>query len=115
MNEIIISVIESGYIIYMYNYFKTTYNIAHSLSYFIDPLLYHPIGTQEHPENLICPLGNMGSYIIAGYLIGRHFIPGQYWKRYNKYIMTMILLMTLMNFNATLYFMPLFITELILY
>ena len=110
---LLISVCESIYIIYMFNYFKTKYNIAHPITYFNNPILYHPIGKQTVEENLICPLGNIGSYLIGFYLIGRNLIPDKYWNKWNKWIIISILILTLMNFNATLYFFPIVVIELL--
>ena len=113
MKFLFISIIESIYIIYMFNYFKTKYNIAHPITYFNNTILYHPIGKQPIEDNLICPLGNIGSYVIGFYLIGRNFIPNKYWNKWNKWIIIMILISTLINFNATLYFFPIVMIELL--
>ena len=97
----------------MFNYFKTTKNIAHPLSYFDNPILYHPIEKSENPQNMICPLGNYGSYLIGLYLIGRNFInfKKDVLRKINNYILLIIFLATLMNFNATLYFIPILAIE----
>ena len=112
-NKLLISIFEGIYIIYMFNFFKTKKNIAHPLSYFDNPILYHPIENSDKPQNMICPLGNYGSYLIGIYLIGRNFmkLKKNILRQINNYILIFILLATLMNFNATLYFMPILIIE----
>ena len=109
--KLTISILESIYIIYMFNYFETSYNIAHPITYFNNKILYHPIGNGKK-QNLICPMGNYGSYIIALYLICRNFIDKRYWVNINKCLMIIILGMSFLNFNAVLYFLPLFIVEM---
>ena len=108
-NKLLLSILEAIYIIYMFNYFKTTCNIAHPLTYFENPILYHPIENTNNPQNMICPLGNYGSFLIGIYLIARNFINID--TKINNYILLCIFLMTLMNFNATLYFIPILIIE----
>ena len=66
MNEYkYLSLIDSFYIIYMMNYFKTQYSIAHPLTYFENKFLYHPIGISKEPINNVCPLGHCLSYFLA--------------------------------------------------
>mgnify|MGYP003689415691 CR=1 FL=1 len=116
-NFTILSIIDAIYIIYMLNYFKTTYNFAHPLIYFSNNLLYHPIGKLNKPENLICLFGNICGFLLAGYIISR-LISIKFFnvksKKFN-YISSIILIFTIifsfMNFNAVIYLIPHFILE----
>jgi hypothetical protein len=115
MKQLIISSIEAIYLIYMFNYFKTNVNFAHPSSYFDNKLLYHPIEKVSTKTNMICPLGNYLSYIGAVLLILRNFLsPEQkkiYFIKYHKKIIFGALLLSLINFNAFIYLIPILIIE----
>ena len=68
------SLVQAVYVIYMMNYFKTRYSLAHPFSYFENKFLYHPTGKSEKPICNICPLGNYGGFLIRIYVILRWVI-----------------------------------------
>ena len=113
-------IIEAIYVIYMYNYFKTSISIHHPLEYIlskqsISNFIKHPIDTGEY-ESKICPLGNSVSWLIAGWILVR--------KSLMKYNTTKVLLLNkiifwtifvfslIMNLNAFVYMIPVFLYEL---
>ena len=49
-----VSLLESFYIIYMMNFFRTKYNFAHPLTYFKNDYLYHPVDKADKPRRMIC-------------------------------------------------------------
>jgi hypothetical protein len=96
------------YTIYMLNWFKTITNVAHPLSYFENPLLYHPVHKLTEAINPVCPLGNMLSWPLAAYLAVQGFgvhIPS--WT--NNIILVSTIVLSLLNFNVLLYLLPVII------
>ena len=73
---LVVSIVEIIYVIYIFNYFKTTIEFNHSFeSYFTKRNAYfvHPVGTGNY-ENKICPLGHLLSYIFAIFIVLRYII-----------------------------------------
>lgn len=114
---IIISIIECIYLIYMLNFFKTHYSLAHPLTYFNNDFLRHPIGRSDRKICHICPLGNIGAYIISFFIIVRlilikyNLLSKNIIVICNKIALIIIFLMCLLNFNALFYLIPFFILE----
>jgi hypothetical protein len=115
-----LSIIEAFYVIYMLRYFKTKININHPLESNITNIssyLLHPINSQKY-ESKICDFGKDSSFLIAFYLIVR-FLLKKYFKIYNssfnKGIIIIILILSLMNMNAFIYLLPFFIYEFLFY
>jgi hypothetical protein len=98
----------------MLNWFKTTYNLAHPLSYFENPLLYHPVDKLSYPQNPVCPLGNGLSWVLAAYLVLRgaalQFFPSAVaqFKQINLILVGIAVTLSLMNFNVLVYLLPVF-------
>ena len=95
----------------MYNCFKTDISIHHPLEYITQPyqFLRHPISSGRY-ENKICPLGKMVSILLAIWILFRE---KKEKVRINKGIFWALLLGTLlMNLNAFVYLIPIFIYEL---
>jgi hypothetical protein len=120
-NFFILTLVEAIYVVYMMNFFKTRFSLAHPFTYFENKVLYHPIGKSDKPICNICPLGNWGSVAIALYVIIRWII----WSKSNKNIkdnlrlfsiftLVLVFLLCLLNFNAVVYLIPYFITEIYL-
>ena len=68
-------IVEASYIVYMYNFFKTSKSIHHPLEYYfadkpLGEFLKHPIDTGEY-ENKICPLGNVSGWLIGLWILAR--------------------------------------------
>lgn len=126
--QYIIPFIEATYIIYMWNFFKTTYafhNIWETslMSHKNIPDFFkHQINISEYSSK-ICPLGNLSAYLLAIWiLLTRIILPTKIsqstqetLKTANKtiFIITAILAF-IMNLNAFIYLIPVFIYELFL-
>jgi hypothetical protein len=121
MKLLIISIIEAIYIIYVLNFLKTRYSIAHPLSFFNNTYLYHPIGYSEEPRSNICRFGKDVSWFLAGYLIIRAILlENNLFKKkivleFNRFIILFTFIVSLINFNAVLYLLPIFILEYMLF
>ncbi len=112
MIKIYISLFESFYIIYMYNFFKTKISFHHFLEIIINfkkGIFYHPINTSLY-ENKICDFGKYSSFIIALWFIIRNFIKNS--NQINNIIIIIIFITSfIMNLNAFIYLIPIFIIE----
>ena len=112
-----LSFLQAIYIFYMFNIFKTKYSFNHPFELLFTNnfnFLKHPYNSGNY-ENKICKLGNIYAYFLFLWLIIRNFIPIKfkfYTKNINYLIINSTFLITLfMNFNAFLYFFPLYIIE----
>ena len=114
-------IIEAIYIIFMYNYFKTSISIHHTFEYVlskqsISNFIKHPIDTGEY-ESKICPLGNSIAWLIAGWVLVRKSLMKYNTDKVmliNKIIFWTIFVCSLiMNLNAFVYMIPVFLYELI--
>jgi hypothetical protein len=112
--DLLITIIESFYVIYMFNFFKTTLYIHHpfeSLFFGLSNYLKHPIESSEY-DSKICPLGNIVGYIFGLLIIFRYL----YKNRINKLIILSLFFGTLLtNINSFIYFIPIFFYELSLF
>lgn len=110
--KLIISVIEAGYIFYMFKYFKTTYSFNLLPLKFLNNSLYlkHQEYNSKIPVSHICAFGHDMAWLISGYLILRNFIPC--FEKVNKWIIGLITLGCCLNLNALIYFLPIIIIEL---
>ena len=115
---IILSIISAIYIVYILNYFKTRYSLAHPLTYFENKLFYHPIGVSEHPLNQICPFGHISSWFLSGFIILRIFLvlnkcfSIRLIRNISMLVLFLTILFSLMNFNALVYLIPYIIIEI---
>lgn len=117
-----LSVVASIYVIYILNFFKTRYSLAHPYFYFENKLLYHPIGKSKFKISNICKLGNYGAYIIALFILVRMIIILLYKNKKDKInfilkitslvFLIIVFLLSLINFNALVYLIPYFIIEI---
>lgn len=120
MKLIFISIVQAIYIIYMLNYFKTKYSLAHPLTYFENKLIYHPIGKSDKPISNICKLGNILSWYLGLFVVLRSiFIENntiniKYIKLVSLAGLCIGVILSMMNFNAVLYLLPHFILEFVL-
>ena len=110
----LIYIVEAAYAIYMYNYFKTKLTIHHPLESIlmngnISNFLKHPIDSYKY-ESKICDFGNLVGYTLGVWIISRLFIKQN--KKLNKIIFTLVFFGSmLMNLNAFVYYIPIFILE----
>lgn len=115
MSILFVSILEASYIIYILNYFKTKYNFAHPLTYMSNNYFHHPVDTFNKPRGMICKFGRDVSCPIALYYLLRGFIEEKFKTKMTKLtsiITSLIFLGSLVNFNSTIYLMPIFIIEL---
>lgn len=109
--RLILSILESLYLVYMFNFFKTIISFHHPFEILFTKLDYfkHPIHTGSY-ENKICSFGKHVSYLASIYLILRNFVPKL--QKINTYIVYVsVFLSFIMNINSFIYLVPIFITE----
>ena len=117
---VIITLFEILYVVYMLRYFKTKYSLAHPLVKFNSEYLKHPIGFYESPQSMICVFGQQGAFIIAFLLLLRlkaiyvFNINPKNLVSFNKFVLFIIVILSLMNFNALVYLLPFFVCEILL-
>ena len=80
---LLVSIIEAFYVIYMLNFFKTKYSLAHPLSNFNNEYLKHPIGKSDIPISNICEFGHQSSWLLAAFIILRPFFMNKYTRNLN--------------------------------
>ena len=115
MNKLfILSIIQGLYIIFILNFFKTKYSLAHPLSSFSNDYLKHPIGVNNEPISNICDFGHQSSYFLAFFVIFRSFILNKYTKNISIIVLIITATFSLLNFNAVVYLIPHFFIELYL-
>ena len=114
-------IIEAIYIIYMYNFFKTTKSIHNPLEYYIfnqpiENIFKHPIDTGEY-ENKICTFGNIVGWLLGIWILSRNILytdSNRKNNKINKIIFILVLIGSLMmNMNAFIYLIPVFIYEFV--
>ena len=112
--DIIISFIESIYLCYMFNYFKTKIYFSHPFDMFTSkqPFIHHDISNKN--INKICPLGNLVGWLFPLWFLGRHCIKNKNFRnKWNNRIILLLLIGSLLtNINAFIYCLPIFIYEL---
>ena len=112
--NIYISLLESIYLWFMFTQFKTHIYFSHPLDYITSsyPFIRHE--TKDYSKK-ICPLGVCAGWIAPLWFVGRHFIQNndlQY--KINKILLaTLFILSLLLNMNAFIYSIPIFILEYI--
>ena len=120
INIILLTLIESIYVYYMYNIFKTKLSFHHPLEILIQnkelsDYLRHPISSGIY-ESKICKLGNDVSILIICWLWIRLLFKKDKIIKYNYILFIIILICSLlMNINSFIYFIPIYIYELIIY
>ena len=121
MNQkiIVFSIIESVYIFYMYNLFKTSISFHSPLELFIqnkniNNFIKHPISTGIY-ESKICPLGNYVSILLILWIILRIFLKKNIVK-INNFIFSIIFICSfILNINSFIYFIPVYFYEFLIF
>lgn len=113
---LLITTIECIYLYYMFHIFKTKYSFNHPLEYLVNDNLgnyyEHPMGIIDNNKSKICKFGRDGSLIIIIYLISRYLIlkldllSRNILMMINKIVLLIIFLLSWMNLNAVIYFLP---------
>ena len=116
----IIAIIESIYLFYMYNFFKTTKHFHHPFEYYIQnksigDWLKHPIDDSSY-DSKICTLGNIVGYILPIWIIWYSFQKYDKYKTLNIIIWIAVgIVSLLLNLNAFIYIIPCLVIEIITY
>ena len=121
---LLFALIESIYIYYVYNIFKTKYSFHHPIEVLLQKnsmsdYFKHPIYSGEY-ESKICPFGKFISKLLIIWIFLRIYLKRNYTnliniKKINKIIFTLVLIGSiLLNFNSFIYFIPVFIYELLI-
>lgn len=106
------------YIIYILNYFKTIYSIAHPITYFNNKYMFHPIYNSKTEKSMICQFGHDTSWFLAFfivvrcYLLYRKIISKELAKTVSIYVLLAVFMISLVNLNAVLYLIPYYILEI---
>ena len=107
--RLLISIIESIYIVYMFNYFKTDVYFNHPFDLFTKKM---KLMDHSNKENHVCIIGNITGYILALWFIGRNFMSNTIDQKYNQMIINIVFLGSLIsNTNAFVYFLPIYLIE----
>ena len=123
MKFLFITLIEIIYIIYFFNFFKTTIVFTHPLEkIFMNNLsgyFRHPIEVDSY-SNKICDFGHMASYLISFYLAIRliaYYISNTvfaWFLKHNSRLFIIIFVVCFLNLNAVVYILPLVLYEVYL-
>ena len=114
MKNILLNLVQSIYIIYILNYFKTRYSFAHPLSNYSPSYFKHPIGINNIPISNICNFGHNASFYLAIFVILRSIFINKYSKKISIIVLIITFLLSLLNFNAVIYLIPHFVIEIYL-
>ena len=116
----ILTSLESIYLYYMFNIFKTTISINHPLEKNIINNLggyfKHPISSSIY-ENKICHFGKSGIKLLIIYLFARFYILKKSLvnknivKNINLFVLSLTTIISLLNFNAVIYLIPFLISD----
>ena len=105
-------IIQSLYIIFMLNFFKTKYNFSLPYSFSNINLLKHSIEISEFPDFKICKLGKILGPFLALFILIRNNNIIKIPKFYSKLVLFITFSLSLLNLNAVLYLIPHFILEI---
>lgn len=119
MDKIIVTVIESVYLIYMFFFYKTNYSFSgasfEKQTQSIGSLFIHDTGRYE---NKICQFGKIMAFVAIGLAFVRLFILTRFPESKNRLIkwtvvfdIICVILAAIMNLNALVYILPLLIGE----
>ena len=117
-----IALVESIYIFYMFNFFKTTIYFHHPLEMLIQDnnsnninnFLKHPISDSSYSSK-ICPLGNLTGFLLPFWIFGFYSLSNKDYKKFfcmNMYLWIFIgIIALIMNLNAFIYLIPCYFLE----
>lgn len=106
MNKLYISVLESIYLFYMFHFFETTidFNVLSSpRGWWFE----HLIGNQKGLR--ICPFGRIAIFAFIFIIIIRNYIKIS--QIYVNSVLGIVFVLSLMNLNAVVYMLPIFVLE----
>ena len=111
---LIISIIETIYLIYMFHFFKThlDFNFLPQLSFTQKHDFFKHLNDDTYGLR-ICPFGRIIIFLLIGILLLRNFV---IYGKISKIMMIVVLVITfllsLMNLNALVFLIPVFILEI---
>ena len=114
MNNILLF-LETFYIYFMFNHFKTTISVHHPF----ENILYgdfftHPISSGLY-ESKICPLGNLvGKLFLIWSLVALFLDKKRFDTIHRIFIVLLFIGSLLLNLNAFIYMVPVFLFEIYL-
>lgn len=107
-----LQILKGLYIIYMFNYFKTSCSIHNPFEQivtgYISDWFKHPINTVTY-QSKICPLGNVVGFLLAAWFLVYYRIQCE--NLHKKLMIIVLITCFIMNLNAFVYFLPLFIFD----
>lgn len=116
------TLIECIYLYFMFHIFRTKYSFHHPFEYLINDNLgnyfEHPIGIYDNNKSKICKFGRDGALIIIFYLLIRYImlkinlISINKIMIFNKIVLLIIFILSWMNLNAVIYFLPFILFDL---
>lgn len=110
---LMISVIESLYLYYMFRCHKskTDFNLVQNMPLLDNSEWLRHLKGDEYGLR-ICPFGRTAIIPLIFILIGRNFVPIS--QKIMQYVFGISFVLSLMNFNATAFLLPVWLIELLL-
>ena len=106
----------------MFHILRTKYTFHHPFEYLFTNTLSdyfnHPIGVTDNTRSKICKFGKDGSIMIIIYLYFRYIITNfgilkkNKWMFFNKIVLLIIFILSWMNLNAVIYFLPFIVFDI---
>lgn len=111
MNKILLF-LETLYIYFMFNHFKTTISVHHPFENIVGGnFLAHPISTGLY-ESKICPFGNLVGKLFLIWTLAILFLDKKRFDTIHKiFIVLLFIGSLLLNLNAFIYMIPVFLYE----
>ena len=116
-----ISIGEAIYLIYMFCWFQTRWTVhspwesTFTKTLFKSNWLKHSVSRDIY-ENKICSMGHQVAILISGWLIFRNFLKNSLILPINWIIIGSLLVGSfVLNWNALIYSLPVFVVEIVLY
>jgi len=110
----LLGIIQGIYIVYILNFFKTKYSLAHPLSNFNSSYFKHPIGINSQPISNICEFGHQASWFLAAFVVLRSVFPNKFTKHLSIIMLIITATFSMLNLNAVIYLFPHFLIEIYL-
>ena len=109
MSKLSVSILESVYLLYMFHFFKTTFDFNWNiLPNFRNGIFKHLNGNEYGLR--ICPFGRKSIFALILLLLIRNFYPIS--KKIIFAALVISFVLSLMNLNAVVYLIPVWLTEI---
>ena len=106
MDSVYLSIIESIYLIYIFEFFETSVDF----NFMASPEGWwweHLVGEEKGLR--VCPFGQVAIFFLIALLLSRHYIKIPKYAMYISFLIAFIL--SLMNLNAMVYLLPVWFLE----